>query len=153
MSVGVMSIAEASPTESSYAQAALDLAASDEFPVELVCPITQVLMHDPVLTVQGNVYECIATTGWLQSHNTDPLTNNPLTQHTLFPCTPSKQEIDAFVAALRKLGPEAAAQLPSDFIQSASNSGQLQLSQTRMPNSPSEMPLQPKSPSSSSLIP
>lgn len=44
-------------TESRFAQAALNFLAKDKFPVELVCPITQTLMQDPVLTVQGNVYE------------------------------------------------------------------------------------------------
>ncbi len=56
-------------TESRFAQAALNFVAKDEFPVELVCPITQTLMQDPVLTVQGNVYERAAITEWLQVHS------------------------------------------------------------------------------------
>lgn len=49
-------------TESRFAQAALNFVAMEEFPVELVCPITQTLLQDPVLTVQGNVYERAAIT-------------------------------------------------------------------------------------------
>lgn len=99
--------------ESQYAQAAADFISTDDFPVEFVCPITQTLMQDPVLTVQGNVYERAAITEWLQSHTRDPLTNSPLTALTLVPCNPIKSEIEAFRAAVRKLGPEAAAQLPT----------------------------------------
>lgn len=57
-------------TESRFAQAAMNFVAKDEFPVELVCPITQTLMQDPVLAVQGNVYERAAITEWLYVHST-----------------------------------------------------------------------------------
>ena len=103
---------ENNSSESRYTQAAADFVATDDFPVEFVCPITQTLMQDPVLTIQGNVYEHAAITEWLQSHTTDPLTNNHLTAFTLIPCNPIKSEIEEFRAAVRRLGPEAAARLP-----------------------------------------
>ena len=62
--------ADADTSESPYRQAAAEFVEDDDFPVELVCPITQTLMHDPVLTVQGNVYERAAITEWLQTHTT-----------------------------------------------------------------------------------
>ena len=106
-------IMAASELDSRYSQAAADYLRTDDFPVELICPITQTLMHDPVLTVQGNVYERAAITEWLQSHATDPVTNAPLTALTLIPCNPIKAEVEAFKAALTKLSPVAAAKLPS----------------------------------------
>lgn len=62
--------AEADTEDSRYKQAAADFVENDDFPIELICPITQTLMHDPVLTVQGNVYERAAITEWLQTHTT-----------------------------------------------------------------------------------
>lgn len=103
---------ESDSSASRYAQAAAEFVESDDFPVEFICPITQTLMHDPVLTVQGNVYERAAITEWLQSHTTDPLTNAHLTALTLIPCNPIKSEIEEFKAEVCKLGPEAAARLP-----------------------------------------
>lgn len=95
-----------------YAQAAADFVATDDFPTEFLCPITQTLMQDPVLTVQGNVYERTAITAWLQIHATDPVTNIHLNACMLIPCNPIKSEIEAFRAAVQQLGPEAAAGLP-----------------------------------------
>ena len=69
--------------------------------------------ENPVLTVQGNVYEHAAITVWLQTHDTDPLTNASLKGPTLIPCNPIKPEIKAEV---RRLGPKAAAQLPSESV-------------------------------------
>ncbi|KAL0025586.1 hypothetical protein WJX79_004293 [Trebouxia sp. C0005] len=103
--------AAADTEDSRYKQAALDFVKNDDFPIELICPITQTLIYDPVLTVQGNVYERAAITEWLQTHTTDPLTNAHLTVLTLIPCNPIKSEIEAFKAEVRKLGPEAAARL------------------------------------------
>jgi len=62
--------AEADAEDSRYKQAAADFVENDDFPIELICPITQTLIHDPVLTVQGNVYERAAITEWLQTHTT-----------------------------------------------------------------------------------
>jgi SUMO ligase MMS21 Smc5/6 complex component len=56
--------------DSRYKQAAADFVENDDFPIELICPITHTLIYDPVLTVQGNVYERAAITEWLQTHTT-----------------------------------------------------------------------------------
>ncbi|DBA70091.1 TPA: hypothetical protein ACH3X2_012254 [Trebouxia sp. C0005] len=104
--------AAADTEDSRYEQAAANFVKNGDFPIELICPITQTLIYDPVLTVQGNVYERAAITEWLQTHTTDPLTDAHLTVLTLIPCKVIKSEIEAFKAEVRKLGPEAAARLP-----------------------------------------
>lgn len=81
-----------------------------KLPAELVCPITQTCIQDPILTVQGNVYEHAAITLWLQTHDTDSLINASLKAPTLIPCNRIKSEIEAFKAEVRRLGAEAAAQ-------------------------------------------
>ena len=43
----------------------------------------------------------------------DPLTNAHLTALTLIPCNPIKSQIEAFKEEVRKLGPAAAAKLPT----------------------------------------
>lgn len=50
-----------------------------------VCPITQEIMKDPVITPSGQVYEKSAIELWLQTHNTDPINREPLTVVQLIP--------------------------------------------------------------------
>lgn len=145
-----MAAAEQDSAQSRYAQAATHFAGTGDFPVELICPITQTLMQDPVLTVQGNVYERAAITEWLQAHSTDPLTNAPLTALTLIPCNPIKSEIAAFTAAVRKCGPEAAAKLPADTSSASkqkpsavSNAGGPSAAQPQLPALANQFPFCP----------
>ena len=49
------------------------------------CPITQVVMSDPVSTPDGNTYEKTAIIEWLKTHNTEPITRNPLNISQLIP--------------------------------------------------------------------
>ncbi|KAK9830346.1 hypothetical protein WJX72_011173 [[Myrmecia] bisecta] len=41
------------------------------------CPITQVVMRDPVLCSDGHTYERSAITAWLRLRDTSPMTNEP----------------------------------------------------------------------------
>ena len=54
-------------------------------PDEYICPITQVVMIDPVLGSDGRSYERSAITEWLRTHNTSPLTREVMTAETLKP--------------------------------------------------------------------
>jgi len=54
-------------------------------PDEYICPITQVVMIDPVLGSDGRSYERSAITEWLRTHNTSPLTREVMTAGTLKP--------------------------------------------------------------------
>jgi hypothetical protein len=54
-------------------------------PDEYICPITQVVMVDPVLGSDGRSYERSAITEWLRTHNTSPLTREVMTAETLKP--------------------------------------------------------------------
>lgn len=49
----------------------------------LVCGITHEYPVHPVVTVFGQLYERSAIETWLQSHNTDPMLNQPLPSKTL----------------------------------------------------------------------
>ena len=51
---------------------------SDEPPEAFLCPINSTLMMDPVLTAAGNTYDRPGITEWLETHDTDPLTNQVL---------------------------------------------------------------------------
>jgi len=57
--------------------------ARDSPPVAFLCPITKMLMSDPVCTADGHTFENTAITQWLQAHSTSPLTGLPLTHKTL----------------------------------------------------------------------
>ena len=54
-------------------------------PDEYICPITQVVMIDPVLGSDGRSYERSAITEWLRTHNTSPLTREVMTVGGLKP--------------------------------------------------------------------
>ena len=54
-------------------------------PKEFVCPITQELMEDPVVTSDGHTYERGAVTMWLEQHNSSPLTGEPLAHANFVP--------------------------------------------------------------------
>jgi len=60
-------------------------AAPAAVPKELVCPITQTLMVDPVSTCDGHTFERTAIERWLQTSNRSPLTGLPLGSKALTP--------------------------------------------------------------------
>ena len=60
-----------------------------------VCPITQAVMEDPVMTADGHTYERAAIEQWLASHNTSPLTGLPLPTHELVPNEQLARQIQA----------------------------------------------------------
>ena len=66
---------------------------------DLICPITQELMVDPVIAADGNSYERKEITRWLASYDTSPKTNLPLETKALFPNLALKQQIERLVAS------------------------------------------------------
>ena len=48
-----------------------------------ICPISQTVMTDPVITPYGTTYERSAIEVWLENHDTDPLTKKKLTKDML----------------------------------------------------------------------
>ena len=55
-------------------------------PQELMCPITQDFMNDPVVAADGYSYERQAIVKWIENgKTTSPMTNEPLTNLTLIP--------------------------------------------------------------------
>ena len=66
-------------------------------PPEFLCPLTHMLMVDPVVTCDGNTYERSAISLWLQSHNTEPLTGEVLRTKELYPCNFARSQIRAYM--------------------------------------------------------
>ena len=56
----------------------LELRDYDTIPKDFICPITQSIMIDPVITVNGETYENHAIRQWFQTNINDPLTNKRL---------------------------------------------------------------------------
>ena len=54
-------------------------------PDGLECPITDELMHDPVMCADGHSYERASIAQWLQDHDTSPLTGAVLEHKHLIP--------------------------------------------------------------------
>ena len=142
-------MAASCPVDTRCTQVAVDYVASNKLPVELVCPITQTCMQDPILTVQGNVYEHATITLWLQTHDTDSLINASLKAPTLIPCNRIKSEIEA----LRQKCADLAQKQPCSRLQNLCQPASCHPEQTPILQSQRLVPLSPKQlPNQSSLV-
>jgi hypothetical protein len=66
---------------------------TDEPPDAYICPITGLIMRDPVLTPDGSHYERQALLRWLETNPTSPLTRAPLKPKDLRPANQLASEI------------------------------------------------------------
>ncbi len=66
-----------------------------DVPAHFICPITQEIMKDPVVGLDGNSYERRAITEWLAKHTTSPISREPM-GNTLIPNRQLKEAIDCF---------------------------------------------------------
>ena len=60
-----------------------ELGATEAAPASFVCPITQLIMADPVCTADGQTYDRNAIAEWLATHDTSPLTGARLARTDL----------------------------------------------------------------------
>mmetsp|Transcript_26567 Transcript_26567/g.36537 ORF Transcript_26567/g.36537 Transcript_26567/m.36537 type:complete len:282 (+) Transcript_26567:330-1175(+) len=68
---------------------------SSSVPKHLICPLTQEIMVDPVITANGQTYERAYIEKWFKRHATDPLTNTVVT-NALIPNRALKDAIEEF---------------------------------------------------------
>jgi hypothetical protein len=61
-----------------------------------LCPITQEIMQDPVITPNGISYERKAVLNWLEKNNMCPITKKPLKKEDLITNYALKQAIDDY---------------------------------------------------------
>ena len=81
-------------------------------PAALMCPITHVVMTDPVVAADGHTYERSAIMEWLASSKgaTSPMTASPLTSTTLIPNHALRGAIaDYHIKQAAVIGPRSAA--------------------------------------------
>ena len=71
-----------------------------EVPNSFYCPISKQVMTDPVLTPLGITYERNVIEQWLESNNSCPVTNEPLTKGMLQPNRALKDTIDQLMKVL-----------------------------------------------------
>ncbi len=64
---------------------------------DLACPISKMVMEDPVTAMDGHTYERAAIEYWLQTHNTSPMTNLQLPSKQLIP----NHRVRAIIASVR----------------------------------------------------
>ena len=72
--------------------------AGKEVPEYFQCPITGCIMRQPAMTPDGVTYDYDAITEWLQSKQTDPTTNQPLSVDQLCPNRTVRSMIEDFIA-------------------------------------------------------
>ena len=82
-------LGEAVPVEAAAgmaaSSAAVDPGPPPEPPDAFVCSITQELMEDPVMALDGHTYERCAIERWLERRHTSPKTGEELTGTMLLP--------------------------------------------------------------------
>ncbi|GER45247.1 U-box domain-containing protein kinase family protein [Striga asiatica] len=69
-----------------------------QVPAYFVCPIFQEIMQDPVAAADGFTYESEALKGWLESHDTSPMTNDKLANHDFLPNHALRSAIQEWLA-------------------------------------------------------
>ena len=62
-----------------------------------VCPITQLIMYDPVVTEDGHTYEREEIERWLLCRSTSPNTNLPINKNILIPNNSIRSDIAEFL--------------------------------------------------------
>jgi len=73
--------------------------ASDwQHPPSFYCPISQQVMHDPVVLCDGHTYERRHIERWLQDHTRSPVSNEVLSQQTMFPNHALRNAIEEYFA-------------------------------------------------------
>lgn len=68
-----------------------------EAPPEFCCPISQMIMKDPVKTIDNQIYDKEQIQKWFINHNTSPLTGLVLSSKILQPHTVLKEQIMQFI--------------------------------------------------------
>jgi len=68
----------------------------DDIPNELICPITEEIFFDPVMTSDGQTYERKAIEIWLRDHDTSPISNSKLPNKNLIPNFVIKKLVNVF---------------------------------------------------------
>ncbi len=74
----------------------------NDLPNEFLCPITEELFQDPVMTCDGHTYERAAIEAWLKNHDTSPTTNSHLANKNLMPNTVLKNLVKSFKESKNK---------------------------------------------------
>jgi hypothetical protein len=73
---------------------------------EFVCPITMLLMVEPVIAADGYSYERAAIEKWLRDKHTSPMTNLPLPHKGLTPNRAIKSAIASMLEATENQTPQ-----------------------------------------------
>lgn len=68
----------------------------DEIPNEFICPITQEVMTNPVMAMDGHTYELSAIERWFEGKDTSPKTNDKLPSTVLIPNQAMRSQIIEF---------------------------------------------------------
>eukprot|EP00727_Mastigamoeba_balamuthi_P002288 m51a1_g12056 hypothetical protein (236) ;mRNA; f:1163-4551 len=72
------------------------LEAGEAVPASFKCLITLQLMEDPVIVLDGCVYEAAAIRRWLKDHDTSPMTGSPMAREPLLQCRTLRSDIQAY---------------------------------------------------------
>lgn len=70
-----------------------------EVPPEFCCPISQMIMKDPVKTIDNQTYDREQIQRWFTIRDTSPLTGLPVISKMLEPNTLLKQQIEEFISS------------------------------------------------------
>jgi len=85
----------------------------EEIPNEFICPITQEVMTNPVMAMDGHTYELAAIERWLLDKDTSPKTNDKLPSTVLIPNQAMRSQIIEFFENKQRRGSHDSGSDPS----------------------------------------
>jgi hypothetical protein len=79
----------------------------EEEPHELRCPISQMMFRDPVMVcASGHTYERQAILEWFQTHDTDPMTRDKISDKAITTNWAIRKSVDKWLEENPELTPE-----------------------------------------------
>eukprot|EP00878_Enallax_costatus_P021151 GHUV01022384.1.p3 GENE.GHUV01022384.1~~GHUV01022384.1.p3 ORF type:complete len:157 (+),score=50.58 GHUV01022384.1:398-868(+) len=82
--------------ELDLSQAVVDINNASIVPAAFLCPISMVVMTQPVVTPSGASFQRSAILDWIRQHHTDPVSGMPLRSDQVFPNLAMRDMIHAW---------------------------------------------------------
>lgn len=70
-----------------------DPESENPWPISVICPLTKRHIHDPVQTLDGNLYERNAILKWIEQNRIQLVSNQLLLKHNLLECPELKEQL------------------------------------------------------------
>jgi ankyrin repeat protein len=92
------------------------MATTNRIPIIFVCPITQLIMREPVIASDGNRYEREAIENWFLNNHKAPVVGIPLANKDVIPDEVLKKRIEIFLSEKQEIISDNEVYLPKKYL-------------------------------------